>query len=603
MKFIYTIFVYLLIFCYYADAQDVQFTADAPRVVEMGEQFRLTYTLNARPSSFNPPDISDFYIISGPNQSTSTSFQIINGKSSQSITVTYTYYIQATTVGKFTIPPAIAVVDKKEYSSNPVSVEVVGEQKSAPSGQQDQETSSAQPRQLPDDQLFVKVLVDKKTVYQGQHLIATIKIYTRLPITGFGSSEMPDFNGFWSQDIESPTQINLQRENVNGVIYNTGVIRKVLLFPQKNGEITIDPFKLETYVRQQIKTPRSIFDDFFGPSYTSVSKMLESEPVKIIVKSLPAGQPSTFTGAVGSMNINASIDKSNVKTNDAITLRFVVSGNGNLKLIEAPKIDFPPDFDTFDPKVTTNIKNTSSGQTGNKTFEYLLIPRHAGNYRIPPVTFSYFNPDKDDYYILQTSEFRIAVEKGEEEEPVNVISGLSKEDLKILGSDILFIKTYRFKLFPSGKTLFGSLSFYLLYIIPLLLFILIVLIRRVHIKKRQNIELLKNRKASKVARRKLRQALRYLEQERKEEFFASLLHAFWGYLSDKLSIPISELSRETAEKNLSTHLSDKELIDRFIKVIDDCEMARYSPQSGTEQMDTLYTEAMKLIIKMEQNLR
>jgi hypothetical protein len=602
MKFIYNIFVYFLIFCYNAGAQDVQFTADAPGVVEMGEQFRLTYTLNARPSSFNPPDLTDFYVLSGPNQSTSTSFQIINGKSSQSITVTYTYYIQATTVGTFTISPANAVVDKKEYTSNSVSIEVVGEQKSAPPDQ-DQETPSTQPQQLTDDELFVKVLVDKKTVYQGQHLIATIKIYTRLPITGFGSSEMPDFHGFWSQDIESPTQINLQRENVSGVIYNTGVIRKVLLFPQKNGEITIDPFKLETYVRQQLRTPRSIFDDFFSPSYTNVSKILVSEPVKINVKSLPSGQPSTFTGAVGSMNINASIDKSNVKTNDAITLRFVVSGNGNLKLIEAPKIDFPPDFDTFDPKVSTNIQNTSNGQTGNKTFEYLLIPRHAGNYRIPPVSFSYFNPGKNDYYTLQTSEFRIAVEKGEEDEQVNVISGLSKEDLKILGSDILFIKTYPFKLFPSGKTLFGSLPFYLLYIIPLLLFILIVLIRRAHIKKRQNIELFKNRKASKVARKKLKQALRHLRQEQKEEFFESLLHAFWGYLSDKLSIPISELSRESAEKNLSTHLGDKELIGRFIKVIDDCEMARYSPQSGTEQMDTLYKEAMNLIIKMEQNLR
>lgn len=602
MNFFKTILIFLVISCFSAAAQDVTFTADAPRVVEVGEQFRLTFTLNARPSSFNPPDITDFYVLSGPNQSTSTSFQIINGKSSQSITISYTYYLQATTQGTFTIGPASTMVDRKEYSSNPVTVEVVEGERPAPS-RQDQPATSTQPQQLPDEQLFVKVIADKNSVYQGEHLIVTLKIYTRLSITGFGDSEMPDFSGFWSQDIESPTQINLQRENVNGVIYNTGVIRKALLFPQKSGEIIIEPFKLETYVRQQINTPRSIFDDFFGPSYTNVSKILESDPVKIIVKPLPAAQPASFSGAVGSMNINASLDKSNVLTNEAITLTFTVRGNGNLKLVESPGIDFPPDFDTFDPKVSTNINNTSNGQTGSKTFEYLLIPRHPGNYRIPPVVFSYFDTQKKQYRILQTGEFMITVEKSDENEAVSVVSGLSKEELKILGSDILFIKAEQFKLFPAGKNLFGSLPFYLIYITSLLIFLLIVLLRRAHIKKRQNIELLKNRKASKVAQKKLRQASQYLRQNRKEEFHEALLKAFWGYLSDKLGIPASELSRETAEKNLDVYISDTDLITRFIRVIDDCEMARYSPQSGTEQMDALYAEAMKVIVKMEQNLR
>lgn len=602
MKLVQTIFILLIISCFNAEAQDVQFTADAPRVVEIGEQLRLTFTLNARPSSFSPPDIVNFYVLSGPNQSTSTSFQIINGKSSQSITITYTYYLQSTTQGTFTIGPATAIVDRKEYVSNPITVEVVGGQKPA-SSQQNQAAPATQTQQLPDEELFVKVIADKKSVYQGEHIIVTLKIYTRLAITGFGSSEMPDFSGFWSQDIESPTQINLQRENVNNVIYNTGVIRKVLLFPQKSGEIMIEPFKLETFVRQQINTSRSIFDDFFGPSYTNVSKMLESDPVKITVKSLPAGQPAAFAGAVGTMDISASVDKSSVKTNDAITLKLIVKGNGNLKLVESPKIDFPPDFDIFDPKVSTNIKNTLSGQTGSKTFEYLLIPRHPGNYRIPPVLFSYFEPDKNQYQVLQTGEFRLTVEKSDEDETVNVVSGLSKEDLKILGSDILFIKAGHFKLFPAGKTLFGSLPFYFVYIISLLFFILIVLVRRAHIRKRQNVELLRNRKASKVARKKLRQASQYLRQDLKEEFFEALLKAFWGYLSDKLNISASELSRETAEKNLKAYISDEDLISRFIRVIDDCEMARYSPQSGTEQMDALYAEAMKVITKMEQSLR
>jgi BatD DUF11 like domain len=601
MKFIRQIIFIPLFFPILIRAQNVSVTAEGPGVVEVGEQFVVTFSVNAKPSNFQAPDMKDFYVLSGPNQSTSSSFQFINGKTSQSMTVTFTYYLQATKTGTFIIPPAVVTVDKKDYTSNSLSIEVVGSQ-NQPKTEPKEENPSAQ-IQVPDEELFVRVVTDKTSVYQGEHIIATLKIYTRLSISGFGSSEMPDFAGFWTKDIETPTQINLQRENVGGVIYNTGVIRKVILFPQKTGDITISPFKLETYVRQQISTSKSIFDDFFGPSYQDVAKMLSSKQVVINVKPLPENKPAGFSGAVGNLNIESEIDKTQVATNDAVTIKIKVKGNGNLNLIEAPKIDFPPDFDNFDPKVTSNITNSAGGQTGSKTFEYLIIPRHAGNYRIPPVVFSYFDLNRKQYQTLTTGEYKISVAKGKEEESVAVMSGLSKEELKILGSDILFIKSGPFKIYPAGKIMFGTLPFFGLYAGSFIIFLALVFIRRAHIKKIQNEELVRNRKANKVAKERLRQASTHLKQNQMEAFYESILKALWGYLSDKLNIPLSELSRETVGKALSVHISESALVDDLINLIDVCEMARFSPSADIQAMDKVYADSVRLISKLEQNIR
>ena len=584
--------------------QEVQFTAEAPRVVRTGEQFRLTYTVNARPSSFNAPEITDFYVLSGPNQSTSTSFQVINGRTSQSITISYAYYLQATSPGKFTIDPATVVVEKKEYTSNLVEVEVVGDQQAAPVQQgQPSQSQQQQTQEVPKEELYVQVLTNKRSVYQGEHIIATIKLFTRIGISGFGSSEMPDWAGFWTQDIETPSQINLQRENVNGVIYNTGIIRKVILFPQKSGEIVIKPFKLETYVRQRVSNQRSIFDDFFGPSYTNVSVNLESKPVTINVKPLPEGRTSAFSGAVGNISMSSSIDKTDVVTNDAITLRINVKGNGNIKLVDPPKIDFPPDFETFDPKISSNVKNTVSGQSGTKTFEYLIIPRHAGNFRIPPVTFSYFDVASKQYKTLRSTEYNITVQKGDSEEAVGVVSGLSKEELQVLGSDILFIKSPGFKLVPAGRVFFGTAGFWLFYAVAAVAFLFVVIFWRRYIKRRQNIELVKNKKANRVARQRLKQAGKYLKQNDPENFHESLLKALWGYISDKLSIPVSDLSKDTARQSLSGFINDEDLIANIMNIIDECEMARYSPSSDDSRLEKLFSETARVISKTEQSLR
>ncbi|MCK5462041.1 MAG: protein BatD, partial [Bacteroidales bacterium] len=492
----------------------------------------------------------------------------------------------------FTIPAATAVVENKKYTSNTVKIEVIAGEKPSATPQ----SSNTQSQQTQDidvsDELFIRILTDRKNIYRGEYIIATIKLYTRLSITGFGESEMPDFQSFWTQDIESPTQLNLVRENVNGKIFNTAMIKKVILFPQKTGEITIDPFKLETYIRQQTNRPRSPFDDFFGNSYTNVVKPLVSNPVKIRVKDLPAGAPEGYAGAVGDLAIKAEIDNQEAVTNDALTYKVTVSGNGNVQLIDAPRINFPPDFETYDPKVQTNVTNGVNGQSGRKTFEYLLIPRHAGNFRIPQVSLAYFEPTSGQYRTSSTTEFNIAISKGDEEETVSVIAGRSKEDLKIIGSDILFIKDNQFKLFRIGQGFFGSSIFYLLYAGLFILFIGILLIRRKRIQRQQNVELVKNQRASREARRRLKEAATHMKKNESEAFYEAVLKALTGYLVDKLNIPMADLSKDSARKGLQKYDVKPEAIEEYLELADVCEMARYSPTAIEGGMGEVYSRSI-----------
>ena len=584
-------------------AQNVSITATAPNVVKVGEQFRLNYVINAKPSSFGAPEISNFYVLSGPNQSTSQSIQIINGRRTSSVTITYSYYLQATGEGDFTIPAATAVVENKNYTSNTVKIEVIkGENPAGTTQPSISQTQQPQDIDVSED-LFVRILSNRKNIYRGEYIIVTIKLYTRLSITGFGESEMPDFQGFWTQDIESPTNLNLVRENVNGKIFNTAVIKKVILFPQKTGEIIIDPFKLETYIRQQTNRPRSPFDDFFGNSYSNVVKPLVSNTAKIQVKDLPPGAPEGYSGAVGNLAVKAEIDKQDAVTNDALTFKVIVSGNGNVQLIDAPRINFPPDFETYDPKIQTDVTNGVNGQSGTKTFEYLLIPRHAGNFRIPQVTLNSFEPKSGQYKTSSTTEFNISISKGNEEEAVSVIAGRSKEDLMIIGSDILFIKDNQFKMFRIGQGFFGSSLLYLLYAGIFLLFLGVLLIRRKRIQRQQNVELVKNQRASREARRRLKEAATNMKKNESEAFYEAVLKALTGYLVDKLNIPMADLSKDSARNGLQKYDVKPEAIEEYLELADVCEMARYSPTAIEGGMEEVYSRSIKIISQLEQNLR
>lgn len=595
-----------------ANADDVSFTANAPRAVEVGEQFRLQFVLNAKGSNFNEPEISDFQVLSGPNTSTSSSIQWVNGNMSQSVSNTYTFILMAEKEGTFTIPSATIKAGGKTYQSAPIKIEVVaGSSQNAGAGASQQgggQAGSSAPAavnnpELSGDDLFVAINVDRKHLYQGQYLVAEVKLYTKKDVAGFDDVKFPPFTGFWSSDLDSPQQIMLERENVNGQIYNTGLLKKVLLMPQRSGELTIDPMEIIVLTRTRVRS-NNPFDDFFGGSYRTAQNKLSSKPVKITVDPMPAGKPADFSGGVGSFTMNASVDKTEVKANEAVTLKVKISGTGNLKFINSLKVDFPPDLDVYDPKTTQNIKTDAGGMSGTVTFEYLFIPRYAGSYRIAPITFSYFDTKTKTYKTLKSEDFTINVEKGDgdAETSSGVVQALTKEDVKFIGKDIRYIKPVQ-KLDHKQKLLYGTTAFYCWYVVPMLLFVAIILFRLAQIKQNANMAAVKNRKANKVSKKRLRQALKYMKQGQESQFYDELLKAIWGYLSDKLSIPVANLSKDNVADILASHAVDSQLVDELMDLLNSCEFARYAPSAVSGGMDEIFHKADKTISKLDQKVK
>ncbi len=588
-------------------AQDIKFTASAsPDVLRVGEQFQLVYEIDRNVSDLEIPELNDFQLLGGPSTGSSSSFQIVNGKTTSSVKYTYTYYLMAVKEGTFIVPPATAKFKKDTYESNTVRIEVV--KVKSTSTQASPSTTAQVPESGADvdlpasEELFVRLHVDKTNAYIGEQIIAWIKIYSKINLTQIDPGfKGPDFTGFFQQPIDVPPLRTLKRENINGEIYGTGVLRKVVLYPQKAGEITIHPFDIDVAYQQQVrKKSGSIFDDFFGPAVRNIPVKLKSKALKISIKPLPPDMPASFTGAVGNFNLSASVNKSNVKTNDAVTLKINISGKGNIKLIDVLKVKFPPALETFKPVVRTRQDNPLSG---SQSFEYTLIPRYAGDFKIAPVEFTYFNPSIKSYKTLKSQEFNISVVKGEEDTANVVISGLSKEDVKLLGSDILFIKNKPFKLLVKGNFIFGTTTFFAIYIFSFVLFILIIAFRRERIKRDSNTRLVKNRRANKYARKRLKKASMLMKHNERNEFYDEVLKALWGYLSDKLNIPISDLSKDSSKKSLENNNIDDKIISKFYEIIDNCEYARYSPADESSEMQKLYYDAIKIIIKLQQKLK
>lgn len=584
-----------------ANAQ-VSFKATAPRVVALGEQFRISYAVNARGKNFQQPNFGEFRVLSGPNVSQSSSVQIVNGKMKQEVSYTYSFVVMPLKEGKYTIPAATIEVKNKKYNSNAFSIEVVkGNQSAKKVG--GSRTTAVDNTNAKDKGLFVAVNVNKKTLYQGESLVAEIKVYTQKSLAGFEDIKFPPFTGFWSQDIESPQQIQLHRENVNGQIYEVGLFKKVLLFPQRSGEIIIDPFEITMITQQKVRS-NNPFDDFFGGSYRRVPYNLASKAVKINVKPLPANKPEEFNGAVGKFTMSANIDKYKVKANEAINLKIKISGNGNLKLIKPLNVDFPPDIDVYDPKTSLNSKASTAGVNGSITFDYLFIPRYSGNFRIAPIKFSYFDSSTKSYKTLSSKEFEITVEKGSGDEELSsgVVQGLTKEDVKYIGKDIRFLKT-NFSLSKIEKPIFGNLWFYLIYIVSTILFFVIILVRRSQIKQNANQAKLKNRKANKVSKKRLKKASGFMKAGEDEKFYDEVLKAIWGYLSDKLVIPVANLSKDNVSEILEKHEVDSDTSSTLMQLLDACEFARFAPAAVSGGMEDIYKKAGSIISKLDQNIK
>ena len=600
-RFILYFFLFITVFS--ASAQDdVQFTMSAPNAVAVGQQFRLTLSINKQGNKIHLPDLSNFDLLMGPSTSTQQSFQSINGRTSRSTTYSYTYILRAKAEGTFEIRPASIEVDRKVVESNSLRIQVVKGNANAQSQQRQQSSSGNASGNISKDDLFVRVILSKRNVYRGEQIIATVKLYTTpgLPLSGFEEINLPSYEGFYTQDIDIPQQINLQREVYNDKIYQSGILKKTILFPQQNGTITIKPFDISCLVRQQVRA-RSFFDDFFDNART-VKTTVTSPAVTVNVKDLPAA-PANFYGGVGNFDISAQLSELNISANDAINLKVTINGNGNLRLIRNPEITLPPDFEVYDPKSTENIRSNDNGMSGSKTIDYLFQPRYEGDYTIPPIRFVYFDPASQKFVAKTTQEFELHVEKGTDEQSTTVVSSLRKEDVQLIGQDIRFIKQNNVKLRQKDTTFFGSIGFYSVYGGSSLLFLLLFLIYRKKVKENANIALVRNKKANRVAVKRLKEAAGFMKNNKNEEFYDSILKSFWGYLSDKLGIPVADLSKESASAQLLKRSVEQSLIDEFVDIIEQCEFARFSPNSGNEARHEFYKQAESVISRMEKQIK
>jgi len=603
-----TILFSFFIFCVFnfTLAQDATFTAsfDKNRMA-MGEQFELTFTLSGSNggSNFKPPVFTDFLTLSGPNQA--TNMQFINGATSMS--VSYSYVLQPRAEGKFVIPPAFINYNNKQLQTQPITIEVT---KGAPQLKQQSKQSQQDVdigKQIGDN-LFLKVVVDKARVYQGEQITATYKIFTRVNVVNYNLSKMPSVTGFWSEDLEIPKQIQLSTEVINGKQYRVGVLKKVALFPQRSGTLSLDPMEVECVVQvQSRRRSNDIFDQFFNdPFFGNVSNVnykVGSQPLSITVLPLPlAEMPKGFGGAVGKYTMETWLDKKETKTNEPVTLKVKITGRGNLKLLEAPAINVSSDIEKYDPKISDNVTKEGDRIAGSRTFEYLLIPRHPGEQKIPSFQFAYFDVEKKNYASLTSPEFTVGVEKGSESAQTYAV-GVSKEDVKLLGEDIRFIKSGNIPFNRKGNSFSGSMLFFILLASPILGLIGFVIYARKREKFTGNIVLVRNRKARKVAQKRLTDAKKFLEIKKKEEFYTEISRALWGYMGDKLGIPPADLSIDLMRSSLENRKLPADVIDKLILTVEMCEFARFAPATDSVQMDNVYNETVELISTIEEQLR
>ena len=590
-------------------ADKVSFVASAPDVVVVGDQFRLSYTVTTQKvKDFRAPSIKGFDVLMGPSRSEQSSTQIVNGSVSSTSSITFTYILMANTAGEFTVPGASIVADGNQMISNSVKIKVLPQDQNHNSSRRNNDNSSSiQPSSnasVSNQDLFITATASKTNVYEQEAFVLTYKIYTRESNLQLNNAKLPDFKGFHSQEIEMTTNARWTPEHYKGRNYYTTVYRQFVLFPQQSGKLFIEPAQFQMTVNKPVQSADP-FDAFFsgGNNVIEIKKPITTPKIAINVNPLPAGKPTNFLGGVGEFNISSSINSKELKTNDAITIKLVISGTGNLKLISNPEIKFPDDFEVYDPKVDNQVRLTKEGLTGNKVIEYLAIPRHAGTYKIPGVSFSYFDIRSKSYKTLNTEDYVINVEKGAGNADQVIANFTNKEDLKVLGEDIRYIKQNEVTFQPKGSFFYGSMSYWLFYIIPALAFILFFIIYRKQAAENANVAKMRTKKANKVAIKRMKLAGKLLSENKKDAFYDEVLKALWGYISDKLNIPVSRLSKDNIEEKLRNHGVSEELIKEFLNALNDCEFARFAPGDENQAMDKVYSSSIEVISKMENSIK
>lgn len=584
-------------------------TANAPEVVVSGDQFRLTFTVNTQKvKDFLAPSIKGFDVLMGPTRSQQSSTQIINGKVSSSSSITYTYILMAGKEGTYTIPAASIEVDGEKVFSNALTIKVLPPDQTAGNSQANQGgggSSSSRGQiagsRITDKDLFITATASKTTVYEQEAILLTYKVYTSVNLRQL-MEDMPDMKGFQMQEIQLPQQKQYSMEHYNGRNYNTIIWRQYVLFPQQTGKLEIPAVTFDGVVAQQTISDDP-FDAFFnGGGYIEVKKKIVAPKVVINVKPLPV-KPANFSGGVGEFTMTSSINAKEVKTNDAVTIKLTIKGAGNMKLITNPEVKFPEDFEVYDPKVTNNFDVSRAGLSGTQTVEYLAIPRHAGNFTIPPVEFVYFDLKSQSYKTLKTEAYDLKVEKGKGNADQVIADFTNKENVKVLGQDVRFIKLGDTTLTPKGEVFFGTMGYWLGYLIPFIVFVALVVFFRKQAAENANVAKVKTKKANKVATKRMKLAGKLLAENKKNEFYDEVLKALWGYISDKLSIPVSQLSKDNIEAELTKHGVAEDVTKTFINALNECEFARYAPGDENEAMDKVYATSVDAIGKMENSIK
>lgn len=600
-------------------AQEIVFKCEAPKVVGLHERFRVSFTVNSsKPSDFKAPTFQNVNILGGPSTSRSSSISIINGKRTDNSSTSFVFWLQSITTGKITIPSARVKVDGKLYTTKPmtISVEDNPSMSQRAANNPNATTQSQQPtvKVIDDKAVFVRAIPSKSKVVKGEEVVISYKIYTLVPVSEYQVDKFPSSQGFWVEELDNQLTPTLEKEVIDGKVYQVATLRKVLVYPQKSGTLHINPMGLEivahlqtgTTRRQRVSTGDPFFDAFFNdpffshssPVFERVNKKLKTNALSIEVEELPQSDES-FLGAVGQFEISSSIDTSFCRTNEAITLSYTVSGKGNLTLIENLKLALPDEFEVYDPNITDNISKTAAGQSGSRTFQYIIIPRVEGNYSIPELNFTYFDPQTREYKTLTTEGYDLKIEKGKNDSKfVEQMSEREKyRNMSI--TDVFASKDKR------DGILIPAFSFPILYVLILMLIIALVIMIRLtakQLKEREDVVGVKLKKANKVAMKRLKKAALYLKENRMDEFETEIGQALWSYLSDKFKIATSDLSLENIQKVMSDNCLEEDVLQNTIKTLNDCEYIRFSQSKESDKHRELYEQTMKTITDIETNM-
>ncbi len=622
MRKFFLLVVALLSFVVGVLADEVSFEVGVPRVVAVGKPFSVEFSINAKAKDFTAPSFEGFDLLAGPSTGSSSSMQFINGQMTKSVVYSYSYVVVCSAEGEYTLGSASVKVDGQEYKTKPVTVKAIVEkgsagQQSGGGGQQSRPQSGGQQQggsqqsgahQVAADDVMIRAIVSRTNVYKGEPVRVVYKIYTRVGLAGIIDQKMPSFAGFWTQRLNIDAN-RWEREEVGGKIYDACPLGEYLLFPQQSGALTIDPLELSAVVHLQVQRQgmsNNPFADFFGPQIEEVRIPIKSKPVTVNVKALPEGAPASFSGAVGEYEMEVTPPNDDIVANSAVTYTVRISGRGNLSMIQAPQVELPTSFEQYSVKSSESIQATSSGVSGYRQFEYPMIARADGDFLIPALEFTYFNPKLAKYVTLSSAEYMIHVTPDDKAASVGpnagLVSGISKEDIKFLGRDIRFIKLGVPKLVPDGKTFMFSGLWWLIVVVMVGLAVGITAWLRSYLKEMRNQATLKGKRANKVALQRLRAAERYMNEQNTRGFYEEMLRALWGYMSDKFNIPVSNLTKEYVREELSKRGIATDEAQRFSQIITQCDEAQYSP-SASAQMQEVYQAGVALVSMIEQKVK